>query len=126
MTVQFGQFIKELERRMQSREKIRILENRKAEIIRVIQTCESYKKKITIFVEDLNRRYSQRLITYEEYSNKLSSGLKGRSIDEWIKYYDRTISNYRKQLNICNNNIKKARNKPRNIAVGITLLMFVM
>ena len=86
-----GLFIKELEKRMSSQNKLRKLENKKTELVRKLQLCEHYKEKITKFVQELNNQHNQGLISYKEYHYKLNRALEQKTPEQWIKEYDGSV-----------------------------------
>src|SRR3989344_3743363 len=97
MIGQFGQFIKELERRM-SNKNTSGFEKRRFVIIKNIQICKENKEKIAKTILALKSQYKQGSIDYNEYELRLARILKNRTPEQWISYYDKLIEQYNKQL----------------------------
>src|SRR3989344_7599554 len=97
MIGQFGQFIKELERRM-SNKNTSGFEKRRFGIIKNIQICKENKEKIAKTILSLKSQYKQGSIDYNEYELRLARILKNRTPEQWISYYDKLIEQYNKQL----------------------------
>ena len=112
---------------MLSKNKIRNLESRKLAIIRNIKLVQEFKQKIISYSENLAARYKNNEISWEEYTSKSSNILKGRTVEEWIDYYDRCIADYQNQLISCNWQVEKEENKSRRLSqiLAISLLLVV-
>ncbi len=51
--------------------------------------AEHYKKRLVNELERLNVNYKAGYISKNEYEQKLTYLLKGRSVDDWLNYYDK-------------------------------------
>ena len=111
---------------MSNQHKLRKLENRKSELIRNIQLCEDYKKKIIRFVQELNNQYDQGLIGYGRYYEKLNKALKQRKPEQWIKYYDEFIEYYNYHLDNCERDIRREKTKAKVVPIAVTLAILMI
>ncbi len=111
---------------MLNKTRIKEIENRKIELIRAINLCNSYKDKIISFVHKLDYKHAKGLITREEYNNLLSTTLKHRTPAQWIEYYNSCIKQYIYQLEICERRL--AEEKRANIVqiATLSILLIIM
>ncbi|MBI2148253.1 hypothetical protein HYU23_01095 [Candidatus Woesearchaeota archaeon] len=100
------------------------LERRKIELIRNIQLCQKYKRKIIEFSQELEKQYREGRITYDQYKSKLNTVLKNRSCEQWVNYYNKCIENYRNKLEVCSSEIKKENIKTK--ALQTTAILGVL
>jgi hypothetical protein len=94
-------------------EKIRKLEERKKQLLNSIEFVKQKKKEIIELVQNLVSKYNSGRISRYEYDEKLSVALKGRSVEQWIKYYDDYFSYYEYQINLSDKLIKQEKRKPK-------------
>src|SRR3989344_9093607 len=123
MTGQSGLFIRELERRMQSRNKIGLRKER-AEIISLMKTTSYYKKQLIEFERKLSRAYEENRIDKEEYLRRLNEGLQGRTLRQWLRYYDQYINTYNTRVVEIDRELRELE-RSRNLLPIFTLLVFV-
>ena len=122
----FGLFIKELERKMPNKYKIRKLEGRRFELSRNIQLCLSYKKKILDAFEELKEQYNLGIINYESYKGRVKTLLRERNLEQWFGYYDKKITEYKQQLDLCEKWIKGEEEKARYAPLAIVLTILII
>ena len=86
-----------------------------AELNRKIQICESYKKKLLAYVEEIKNKCLNREITYSEYESFLGEKRDGKTIQEWLEHYEHYIKN-------CKERIKQIENKAKKKKISFILL----
>ena len=79
-----------------------------------IELCENNKKRLIDFFQQAKKRYFGGELAYSKYEKIINKKRDGRTILEWIKFYD----NYKKE---CNETIK---HKERKAVKNKTLLAF--
>lgn len=62
---------------------------KKEDLKRNAQLADIHKKRFLLELEKLNVRFKTNLISKEDYENRLNTILRGRSIEDWISYYDK-------------------------------------
>lgn len=92
-----------------------------------IQSKENFLKK----VDNLRLSFEQRRINNLDYQRQLNQLLKGRSIDNWLNYYDRNIRHLRKEIKSNDFEIRSLSNKKILFIIILCLiisipLMFVL
>lgn len=65
---------------------------------RRIKDCENAKERLKEIVEVLNELYEKERISFLQYKTRLNGILKGRSFEDWLKYYDKEIKDRKNQL----------------------------
>ncbi len=100
--------------------------DRRFELIRRIELCESNKKRLIRTVQKLKKNYDYGLINYSQYDKKLKDILKGRTPEQWVKYYDDSIKYYNNELEKCERNINSFKNVFTFKNILIALFMFTM
>ncbi|MBI2110260.1 hypothetical protein HYT51_00580, partial [Candidatus Woesearchaeota archaeon] len=111
---------------MSNKHKIRKLEIRKVELSRNIQLCLSYKKKILNTLEEIKEQYNLGFINYESYKGRLKTLLRERNLEQWFGYYDKKITEYKQQLDLCEKEIKREEEKARYAPLAITLAILIV
>ena len=99
--------------------------NRKLELIRRIEICRNAKTDIAEFVSKLNKNHNHGLISGEAYNNKLNSFLKGKSIEDWIEYYDDGIENYEKELESCESELLIRNTNLKGIITAVLIILAI-
>ncbi|MFO8015951.1 MAG: hypothetical protein R6U32_02515, partial [Candidatus Woesearchaeota archaeon] len=99
---------------------------RKKELLERIMLCQEYKEEVRDFSRRLNVDYKKGLISEEEYRQKLSKSLGGKTKREWLDYYDDYISRCRKEMQRIDAEKEKKRMGIRNSALLIIGLAIVM
>ena len=102
------------------------LKQRKKELIRYLEKTRDYKAETIRFVEDLELKYSKGEILDSEFYYKLNKALKNKSLRDWIDYYDNLISQYNKELNQINNELRENESIVFNAKTVLIVLIFVM
>ena len=124
MIGQFGVFIKRLERKM-SKNRLKELANRKHELIRTIHAYIEKKRYLIKTIEELNKQNHSGLISHERYKFNLNAVLRDKSLDQWIKYYNSHIENYRRELKICERGLEKEGSRAEIRSKAIPLLIVI-
>ena len=65
---------------------------------RSISHCERHKKKLLAYIQKLKDKCVNREITYSEYEDFLKEKLDGKTLHEWLDYYDSCIKTYEKRI----------------------------
>jgi hypothetical protein len=64
-----------------------------------ISSCEASKNKLLTHLEALKISLNEGKISYEEFLQKLSSPVDGKTIHGWISYYDAYIKDCERRIN---------------------------
>jgi len=94
-------------------EEIIKLQLRKVKLLQAIEDTKKKKEKITLIVQGFVKELNSGRITRKEYEEKLSSALKKRTAEQWIKYYDDYIKYYNYQIKLCERLISEAKEKEK-------------
>ena len=99
MTERYGQYTKELERKMLKLNKLHRLERSKIRLIRRIKEYEAAKQKTISYLTNLESQYAQGLISYRECRTNSRKVFGDNNPEQWISYYDECISYCKSHLN---------------------------
>jgi len=91
--------------------KLRDLEQKKKEIGKRIELSKGYKQNIIGNTQELLFQYTERKINYSEYNERLGELLQGKSIQEWIDYYDNYTKYCEDYLISCGKEIRREKGK---------------
>jgi len=80
-----------------------------------IEKCKENKTQLLTYVNQLKDKALAREITYSEYEEALGKKLKGKTIQEWLEFYDSYIK-------LCEDKIREER---KNSIIRETLLIFL-
>jgi len=98
------------------------------ELNRGIELCETNKEKILDYVQEIKERCLNKELTFSEYEALLNEKLDGKTIQDWLEYYDSFIERCKKKIKS-----KKRKNKIKKylsiffslLIVSILILSFV-
>ncbi|MEK6882547.1 MAG: hypothetical protein AABY22_23200, partial [Nanoarchaeota archaeon] len=65
-----------------------------AKLKKEIEKLESYKKRILNYVNNLKDKHLKKELTYYEYELKINEKLDGKTIQEWLDYYNAHIKKF--------------------------------
>ncbi|MBS3171816.1 hypothetical protein J4449_04355, partial [Candidatus Woesearchaeota archaeon] len=108
---------------MSTRNKIRLRKER-VEIISLMKTTSYYKKQLIGFEKKLSRAYEENRIDKEEYLRRLNEGLQGRTLRQWLRYYDQCINVYNTRVVEIDRELRELE-KSRNLLPILTIFAFV-
>ncbi len=109
---------------------IRKLAARKKILQESIELAKENKEKTINFVQELVSRYNKGRISRREYEEELYKVLKGKSAEEWVKYYEDYIDYYNYQIKLCDKLLKEESFRKINkkvipiLKISIILAMF--
>ena len=63
-----------------------------------IQVAEKAKREITEYLQKLHQSYSQERISYSNYVETLHRHFDGKTLQEWIEYYDHYVNECKKSI----------------------------
>ena len=63
-----------------------------------IEKYQNYKKRILDYVEKLKNKCLKKEITYFEYEQLIAQKLDGKTVQEWIDYYNSRITHIEKRI----------------------------
>jgi hypothetical protein len=86
---------------MKTKSKLGRLEQRKLQIAETIEYTKKLKQTVQDYEKKLEQSYRNGNISYLEYKRAQRDVLKGRSAEQWLKYYDQCIGEYQKQYEKC-------------------------
>ena len=86
---------------------------RKVKLLEAIEDTKKKKEKIILIVQGLVKELNSGRIRRGEYEEKLSSVLKNRTAEQWIKYYDDYINYYNYQIKLCERLINESKKKEK-------------
>src|SRR3989338_3433445 len=108
---------------MSTRNKIRLRKER-VEIISLMKTTSYYKKQLIGFEKKLSRAYEENRIDKEKYLRRLNEGLQGRTLRQWLRYYDQCINVYNTRVVEIDRELRELE-KSRNLLPILTIFAFV-
>ncbi|MDP3728364.1 MAG: hypothetical protein Q8R18_02810 [bacterium] len=85
----------------------RKLEQRKRELVQTLAYTKRLKQNLEIYNQKLDSSYNEGKIHYLQYKDAQRKALEGRSVQEWIQYYDQCISYYEKEIAYNNTLVQK-------------------
>jgi len=91
------------------KQKIKKLKDKINELNKNIAHCRYNKKKIINYVKELNKQYNKSLMGPKGYYYRLNNVLKNRTLEQWIKYYNKYIDYYKYYLNNYKKELKKLK-----------------
>ncbi len=83
-----------------------------------IEKCQTNKEKALSYIHQLKDKVVKRELAYSEYEEILEKKLRGKTLHEWLDYYDSYIK-------ACEKRIKKERNKKIKRKIFISLSLFL-
>ncbi|MBI2452076.1 hypothetical protein HYV50_03280 [Candidatus Pacearchaeota archaeon] len=102
--------------------KLSHLDERKKSLYTKIKEAEYNKKKIISFANELFLKYKNKEITSDYCEKKLKETLQNKTAQEWVDYYNNYIEQCKKQIEICDAEIRKENIK--RIAIGASGFVF--
>jgi hypothetical protein len=94
-------------------EELNNLYERKKKLLASIEFTKQKKNNIIQIPQTLVSKYNAREITRLEYYDQLSKALAGKSVEEWIKYYDDYLGYYEYQIQLCERLIKESHKESK-------------
>jgi len=91
-----------------------------------IKNLEASKDKLFLTLGSLTEQYEQGKITHEHYSALWSTYLSGRSIEDWVAYYNYHAEELEKQYLVIHAEINTTRDSVERVAIVGTLSMAVI
>ena len=92
-----------------TKEQAEKLQKRKQELEKSIEFTKQQKKQVIEIVQKLASELSVGNIARKEYEEKLRRVLKGRTAEQWLKYYDDYLDYYKYQIKLCEKLIKEEK-----------------
>src|SRR3989344_6433345 len=105
--------------------KINKLEERRLNIIKNIQLCESQQFKLDLYLEKLRESFNKKEISKENYEESLKKILKGIPKEQWLAYYHKYIMNCKNELILIEENIEKERRKEKNLYLVLLFIIII-
>ncbi|MDD5191807.1 MAG: sialate O-acetylesterase [Candidatus Nanoarchaeia archaeon] len=91
------------------KEEIKKLQERKRKLLEAIEFTKQKKKEIINLMQSLVFQLSSKKITRQEYEEKLRKALKGRTSEQWIKYYNNYLDYYHYQIKLSDERVKQEK-----------------
>ncbi|MGV8151919.1 MAG: LamG-like jellyroll fold domain-containing protein, partial [Candidatus Nanoarchaeia archaeon] len=84
-----------------------------------LEVCKNSKKLILKHIRDIDEKHNKQELTFKEREELLSEVSEGRTLNEWINYYDAHIKKYEREINL--------RRKRKNIKkISFVFLSFIL
>ena len=75
------------------------------ELIDELETQLSYKRRLVLAVNEVEKDYQKKRYTYSEYEEKLKQLLKGKKLKDWVDYYNSYVLSLLERIKFLNTQI---------------------
>jgi flagellar protein FlaJ len=78
------------------------------EILDLIDECETqlrYKRKLVLAVTQIEKEYQAKKYTYSQYNEKLKRMLRGKTLKEWVEYYNAYVLSVLERIKYLNTQV---------------------
>src|SRR3989344_2676197 len=98
------------------------LKQRKKELLDYLEKAREYKSRTIKFVHDLEHQLHSKKISQNEFHYRLNKALRGKSLHDWVNYYNDLIHQANHELNLLHHEINKTeKTKTFNLSLLIIL-----
>jgi len=104
---------------------VKELKNRREDLLNKLNEAKHYRNKLFSFVEILKQQLNNKEISLEEFNSKVGKSLKGRTVEEWLSYYDDIISNYNEELHKLKSQIQNSESDKLSVITYIVLFILM-